>query len=455
MNPSRIPRVALVGRTNVGKSTLFNRLLERQKALVSDIAGTTRDRNEGDCLWRGNVIRVIDTGGLDVEATDEIEKQTIAQTKIAIKQADVILFVVDIKTGPLPQEQALARLLKKSNIPVIVVANKAETPTERAQVNTHEWYLQGLPTPVAVSALRGSGVGDLLDLVYETLIERGIPPIASSEQEAIRVAVIGKPNVGKSTLLNALLGEERFITSPTAHTTREPNDTLFRVGDKAFLFIDTAGMRKSGKVKKAGGLEAQAVRRNEHVVRSADVTLFLIDASESIGTQEKTLAGFVKDSGSGVILIANKWDLIEQKTTTTMNRYREYIAASIPFLKIAPVLFVSALTKQRVKTIFDAIETVQRNRTRWIDQKELDAFLKNALNAHTPSAGKGPSPPKILGIKQTDIAPPTFDLIVKAKRESTLSEGYVRFLVNRLSETFHLSGTPIRVHIRIARSVSA
>lgn len=450
-----IPRVALIGRTNVGKSTLFNRLLERPKALVSDVAGTTRDRNEGDCLWRGNVIRIIDTGGLDVEAESEIERQTILQAKIAMKQADVILFVLDAKIGPLPQEQELARMLKKSQVPVIVVANKAETPSERAHVENHEWYLQGLPKPIAISALRGSGVGDLLDLVYEKLIARGKPPIPSTLSDAIRVAVIGKPNVGKSTLLNALVGEERFITSPTAHTTREPNDTLIVRDGQSYLFIDTAGMRKSGKVRKAGGLEAQAVKRNQQVVRTADVTLFVIDASEPIGTQEKTLAGFIKDSGSGVILVVNKWDLVPQKTTTTMNRFREYVAASIPFLQIAPVLFVSALTKQRMKTVFDMIKTVQANRTRWIDEKELEAFLRSALKSHAPAAGKGPSAPKVLGIKQTDVAPLTFDLIVKAKRESTLSESYIRFLINRLLETFDLEGTPIRIHIRTARSVSS
>ncbi len=455
MTEPRIPRVALVGRTNVGKSTLFNRLLERQKALVSPIAGTTRDRNEGDCLWRGTVIRLIDTGGLDVEATSEIEVQTARQTQIAMNQADLILFVLDTKTGPLPQEQAFARLLKKTHLPVIVVANKAETPTERSSVETQEWQLQGLPTPIPISALRGSGVGDLLDVIYEKLTAQKTPPVPAPSETAIRVAVIGKPNVGKSTLLNALVGEERFITSTMAHTTREPNDTLIVVNDSAFLLVDTAGMRKSGKVKKTGGLEAQAVRRNQQVVRGADVTLLVVEASEPIGSQEKTLAGFIKDTGSGVILIVNKWDLIQEKTTTTINRYREYIAASIPFLQIAPVLFVSALSKQRVKTIFSMIETVQKNRTRWIDQKELDAFLNLSMKAHTPSAGKGPTPPKILGMKQTEIAPPTFDLIVKAKRESTLSESYIRFLSNRLTQTFQLEGTPIRLHIRTARSVSA
>ncbi len=455
MNNIRIPRIALVGRTNVGKSTLFNRLLERKKALVSTVAGTTRDRNEGECFWRGKVVNIVDTGGLDVVATDEIEKQTKEQAYIAMKQADLILFIVDTKVGILPQEQALARTLKKSTVPVIVVANKAESSAERSLAESHSWNLQGLETVIPISALRGSGVGDLLDLVYDTLIEHKRPPVDEIHLKPIRVAVIGKPNVGKSSLLNAMLGEQRFITSPTPHTTREPNDTLIEVGDQTYLFIDTAGMRKSGKVRKAGGLEAAAVRQNAQIVRGADVTLFVIDASEPIGNQEKTLAGFVKDSGSGVILVTNKWDLVEDKTTTTMNRYREYIAAHIPFLQIAPVLFVSALKKQRVKTIYDMINTVQLNRTRWIEQAELDLFLDSSMQAHKPSAGKGSLPPKILGMKQTNITPPTFDLIVKAKRISTISESYLRFLVNRLSTRFKLQGTPIRLHVRTARSVSS
>lgn len=454
MSEQKIPTIALVGRTNVGKSTLFNRLLESPKALVSDIAGTTRDRNEGECLWRGKVVRVVDTGGLDVEAADEIEKNTVAQTRYAIKHADLILFIMDAKTGPLPQEKELGLTFKKAKVPVLAVANKAETAAERASVFTQEWFLQGIGSPIAISALRGTGVGDLLDLIYDTLAEHGAPPVTSRELTATRVAVIGKPNVGKSTLLNALIGEERFIVSPIAHTTREPNDTLVRAGDKNFIFIDTAGMRKMGKVKKAGGLEAAAVRRNELAVRQADVTLFVVDASEPIGAQEKTLAGFLKDSGSGVIVVVNKWDLVKDKTPTTMNRYREYVAASIPFLQIAPVMFVSALTKQRVRTIFDMVETIQANRTKWLEPKKLDEFLHIALRTHAPAKGKGTSAPKVLGLKQVAVAPPVFDLIVKAKRDQSLSQSYIRFLVNRLSETFKLSGTPIKMHIRIARSVA-
>lgn len=447
MTEHKIPTVVLVGRTNVGKSTLFNRMLEEPKALVSDFPGTTRDRIEGECIWRGRMFKLVDTGGLDASEKDEIEKNILAQAKRAMKQADVILFVLDSKTGPLPQEHNLALTLNKSKTPVVVVANKTETAAERAMVKKSEWKLHGLPSPIAVSAVRGSGVGDLLDVIFEKLETAGVPPVETQKIEATRVAVIGKPNVGKSTLLNSLIGEERFITSTIAHTTREPNDTLVQIGEKKFVFIDTAGMRKSSKVKKAGGLEAEAVKRNERIVRLSDVTMLVLDATEQIGSQEKTLAGFLKDSKSGVIVIVNKWDLIPDKTTTTINRYREYIAAMIPFLEWAPVIFVSALTKQRVQTIFNEIEKVQNNRNKWLPEKELDEFLRRAIAEHKPIV-------KILGIKQVDIAPPTFDIIIKAKRLDVLRESYIRYLVNRLHRTFDFVGTPVKLNIRLARATA-
>ncbi|MEK7615139.1 MAG: ribosome biogenesis GTPase Der [Patescibacteria group bacterium] len=454
MSDPKIPTVVLVGRTNVGKSTLFNKLLEQPKALVSKIAGTTRDRNEGECLWRGNTIRIVDTGGFDVESHGDMEANILKQTGKAIKLADLILFLVDTKTGPMPQDTVIVNLLKKTNTPVIVVANKAESQKERMSVLQTAWPLKGLSFPVAISASRGSGIGDLLDLIFDALTKAGKPPVEAKPLEVTRVAVIGKPNVGKSSLLNAILGEERFITSPIAHTTREPNDTLVTVGDKNYILIDTAGMRKSGKVKKAGGLEEAAIRRNEYIVRIADITILVVDATEPIGTQEKTLAGFLKDSGSGVIIIVNKWDLVEDKTTRTMNQYRDYIAATIPFLSMAPVMFVSALTKQRVKDIFKTVDLVQANRNRWIGEKELERFIRKAIAGQAPIKGKGPAPPKILGLKQVSVAPPTFDLIIKVKRIEMLHPNYIRYLTNQLLKTFPLVGTTTKINIRIARSVS-
>ncbi len=449
-----MPTVVLIGRTNVGKSTLFNRLLEKPKALVSSVAGTTRDRNEGVCLWRGKEIKIIDTGGLDVKPNDEIEKNIKLQAEAAMKKADAILFVVDVKSGPLPQELELAKILQKVKIPVIVVGNKAEKAHERESVMQPEWKLQSLPLPIPVSAKTGVGVGDLLDETYDALISRNKIPLEPKELVATKVAVIGKPNVGKSTLLNAISGEERFITSDVAHTTREPNDTLVEYKKKRYLFIDTAGMRKKGKVKKSGGLEAAAVFRNERIINKADVTLLVVEANKPIGTQEKTLAGMLKKSGSGVIVIVNKWDLVEDKETNTMNEFRKYFATHFPFLKWAPFVFVSALTKQRVKTIFKSIDEVEKNRGFKINQQELYLFLQRAIKKHLPSKAKGSKPPKILGMKQVGEKPPYFEVIIKAKRTDVLNKSYLRFLENRLREENNLSGTPIKMHVSGAKSVS-
>ncbi len=450
----RIPTVALVGRTNVGKSTLFNRLLETQKALVSDVAGTTRDRNEGDCLWRGRVIRLIDTGGLDVNPNDDIEQDIARQAELAIEQADVLLFVVDLKSGAMPQERDLAKKFASVSKPVILVGNKAEKQAERLSIYEHQWAFPGLQKAVPVSAARGTGVGDLLDEIYDRLEEIGLQAVEHAETVGIKVAVIGKPNVGKSTLLNSISGEDRFITSPIAHTTREPNDTLVKRGDDTYIFIDTAGMRKKGKVRKAGGLEQASIRRNEWIVKQADVTILVVDANEPIGTQEKTLAGYLKDSGSAVIVVVNKWDLVKDKTTKTMSEYREYIGASIPFLRWAPVIFTSAINGQRVKTLFEHIDQVHERRTRTLENKELADFLGYAVRKHKPSLGKGPRAPRLLGLKQVSTAPPTFHLIIKSRRADTLHPSYLRFLENRLREEFGLWGTPIRIHVVLARSVS-
>ena len=449
-----LPTVVLVGRTNVGKSTLFNRMIEQSKALVSSVAGTTRDRNEGECLWRGKIIRVVDTGGLDVNKQDIIEKNILVQAELAMVQADIILFVVDAKGEPTPKDLELASKLWKSKTPIIVVGNKAEKPRERTGLKKASWRLRGLPLPVAVSATQGTGVGDLLDEVFEKLEKAGKPPIDYRKINAIRVSVIGKPNVGKSTLLNALLGEDRFITSPISHTTREPNDILVHLGEKTYLFVDTPGMRKRSSVKKAGGLEEMAVDKNEFIIRRSDVSLLVVDATEPIGSQEKTLAGLLKASGAGVMIIVNKWDLVADKETNTMNDYRKYFANEFPFLACAPVIFVSALKKQRTNTLFEMIDEIQAHRLTELSDKVLEKFMHAAVRQHLPSKGKGSKPPKALGLKQTSSAPPTFDLTVKAAREDALHPSYLRFLENRMRELHKLEGTPIRIHVRIATAVS-
>ncbi len=446
--PSAVPLIALVGRTNVGKSTLFNRVTDSHKALVSPVAGTTRDRLEGECLWRGRIVRFTDTGGLDVDTSGEIERNVVRQAEIAMEKADIICFVVDLKSGAMPQERELAKRLVKSNKPVIVVGNKAETISAVTTVHNREWQFPGLPAPLAVSALKGTGVGDLLDQVYDQLKKMGKPPADISQVHGVRVSVIGKPNVGKSSLLNAILGEERFIVSPIAGTTREPNDVKLAVGDRNYVFVDTAGMRKKSKVRGAGGLEEEGVERAASALRRCDVALFVVDATQPLGAQERTLAGLLQEAHVGVIIVANKWDLVPNKKADTINAFRKHIASALPFLAWAPILFTSAKEGQRVENIFGIVDAIQARRFTKLTESELEVFLKGAVRAHLPSKGKGPSPPKILAMEQVDVGPPYFQVVIKAKRLDVLHPSYLRFLENRLRERFDLEGTPVRLGVR-------
>jgi len=447
----KIPTVALIGRTNVGKSTLFNRLVEERKALVSSAPGTTRDRNEAEVFWQGKIFRLVDTGGTDSEFGIEIEEATHRQVDNAIKDADLILFVVDLKVGPLPQERSLAKKLKTVNKPIILVGNKAETPNLVASVHTPEWRLAGLRAPIAVSALRGTGTGDLLDLVHKELRKIKHPAVEKKEEPVTRVAIIGRPNVGKSSLVNAILGEERVITSAMAHTTREPIDTPLEINGKKYLLIDTAGMRKSGKTKKAGGLEMAGVARTKDAVDRADVVLLVLEAPEQIGAQDKAIAGLLDGSKAGTIIVANKWDLIPNKTPTTINDYQKYVAGMMPFISYAPVIFTSAKTGQRVENIFALVDQVQKARHQEISDEELDSFLRRAINHRPPIRGKVVKPPKALGLRQTGHCPPSFAVTIKARREDAISQSYLRYIENRLHEEFDFTGTPVIVRARLPR----
>lgn len=442
-----IPTITLVGRTNVGKSTLFNRLVEQPAALVSRIAGTTRDRKEGLCEWRGVSLRLIDTGGLDVDPKHELDAQVVEQTHIAMQEADLLVFVLDVQTGPLPQDIELAKLLRDGDTPVMVVANKADRLALRESIHSNEWRLAGLPTPLPLSSTHGSGIGDFLD----ALVDR-VKDIALKEYEPIpidaRIALIGKPNVGKSSLLNDLTGTNRMIVSDQAHTTREPHDTLIEHRGKNYLFIDTAGMRKFARTKQTGGLEAAGVERTKRIIEQADVTLFLIDVSKPLNVQDRALAGLLKSKNTGIIIVANKWDLVENKETNTMNEFRDYLARSFPFLRWAPVVFISATTGQRTKTLYDHIEHVRRNRALEISHEDLKYFLVGAMKKHSPKKGKGPVPPKVLDLKQVASNPPKFELIIRSKMANTLATAWVRYLENQLREHFDLEGTPVTIYVR-------
>lgn len=442
------PKVAIVGRMNVGKSTLFNRLIEEQKSLVSDIPGTTRDRYEGDCIWRGQVIRLIDTGGLDMRYEDDIEKHIAAQARFAIEEAEVIVFAVDARTGLQPEDRQLAKELMDTKKPVITIANKADNRTLQESVNT-DTYNWPLDLPMAVSAKRGTGTGDLLDLIYEELEKAGKPAVDITEIATTRISVLGRPNVGKSSLLNTIIGEERFIASPMEHTTRGPNDTIIDINNKRYALVDTAGMRKKARVRASKSrLEKKGVDQTRGSVTRADVILFVLDITQRIQSQDKHIGGDLADSGVSVVIVANKWDLIPDKDPNTINEYEKYIRAHLPMLHYAPIIFTSAVTGQRVPAIFDIIDHIFQTRFTQLSDKETKRFMSQAIMKHKPSRGKGIKHPRIIGFRQRHVNPPTFDLHIDLPRKEALNPSYVRFLMNLLREEYDFEGTPIKIVIR-------
>lgn len=445
---SHMPKIAIIGRTNVGKSSLFNRMVEEQKSLVSTVAGTTRDRFEADCLWRAEVFRLIDTGGLNVDRSDEIERSIVEQATMAIEEADVIFFIVDMLVGPTPDDREIAKLIFSKKKPVMVIGNKADTAPVRLRGEGVEWQNWALPRPIPVSAKQGTGIGDVLDLAREKLIELGVPPQPVSSVATMRVAVLGEPNVGKSTLLNAVLGQKRFITANQAHTTREPNDAPITHDGKNYLFIDTAGIRRAASIRNNGApLESQGVERTLKVLERTDVALFVLDVKKGITAQDKHLAGVLCDSGVSVIIVVNKWDLVEDKTPTMINKVEDYIRKLLPHLKYAPMVFVSALNGQRTNTLYKTIDMVFDHRFIHLSDDDLKQFMSRAIMKHRPSKGKGVKHPKILFFVQEKTNPPRFLLKVNLSRKDSLADSYLRFLENIMREKYDFFGTPIRIRV--------
>lgn len=443
------PTIALVGRTNVGKSTLFNRLIEESKAIVSAIPGTTRSSNYGESIWRGSILEIIDTGGLERRTKDPFMDAIREQVKKALEDADVILFMIDLRTGIMPLDREVAKYLAGTKKAIILVGNKAERKDARDEAMRASWAALGFGAVVPISAATGMGVGDLLDLVFDELQKQHIePPTIEEERHPIRVAIIGKPNVGKSSLLNALVGSQRAIVSEIAHTTREPQDTLVRINDTLYLFIDTAGIRK--QARHGLGLESTGIQKSFDVIRRADIALFVLDLASDIGAQDRYLAGLLNDAKVGIVVVANKWDLMPDKKSDTPTRTRELLSGNFPFMQWAPIEFVSAKTKERVEKLFSLITTIFENRKREITDSALDRFFRSAIREHRPARGKGVKHPYIYDMKQTSSTPPTFMISVKGRRDS-IHPSYLRFLENRLRDYFHFEGTPITIHSKAIR----
>ena len=444
------PLIAIIGRTNVGKSTLFNRLIEQKKAISSSVAGTTTDINFGLCEWRDATLTVMDTAGLDFTSKDATDENLKRQALVAMKKADLICFVVDSTTGLLPEDRALANYLQKTKKPVVVLANKADNPHKRSLADDNEWLKMGFGKPLAVSAANGTGVGDALDEIVNALrathtLSKEMPKID------VRVAIIGRPNVGKSSLLNRLAGEERVIVSEIPHTTREPQDTLLQFhdsvrGEKNLLLIDTVGIRKKGHV--SPGIEKIGVHLSLGEMERADVALLMVDAVEGVGVQEKRLAGLISDKKVGLMIVVNKWDLATEKNIGDAEEYAEYVRGQLQFLEWVPVIFMSAKTGDRVQKVLPHILDIADARLRIIPQEDLDLFTEKLKKIHHSAFKKGEKRPKVYGISQTGTMPPEFMVVVHDKE--TIHPNFLRFIENRMREEFAFPGTPIRV---IAREI--
>jgi len=434
----RLPVVAVVGRPNVGKSTLFNRVLGRRVAIVDDRPGVTRDRNFARAEWAGRDFAIVDTGGV-VEGSDQpIDRAVRAQALAAVDQADVVLFVVDGREGVHPLEELLAELLRKSGKPIILVANKMDN-LPRGETH-HEFWSLGMGEPVPVSALSGKASGDLLDRVLALLPPE---PAGPQPEDEIRVAVVGKPNVGKSSLVNRLLGEERVVVSEQAGTTRDPVDTPFTYHGKTLVFIDTAGLRRQVKIKDS--LEYYSSLRAERVIHEADVCIVLVDASEQeLHTQDVKIAETAWEAGKGVILVANKWDLVEKETMTAPD-WEKVVRERIPFLQWVPILFASALTGQRVRKCLDLVLEVQAERERRVETHEVNQVLERLVDHQPPPHFRGRRV-KLRYATQIAVKPPTF--AVFANYPKALPEHYIRFIHNGFREAWTFMGTPIRLRVR-------
>jgi len=427
---------AIVGRPNVGKSTLFNRLTETREAIVDEVSGVTRDRNYGQCFWNGIRFSVIDTGGYVMNSEDIFEEEINKQVMLAIGEADVILFMVDVTTGVHELDSSVAEMLRKVDKKVFLVVNKVDN-NERL-LDAAEFYSLGLGDYFPLSSMNGSGTGDLLDEVVKRL------PSDSAEilPDIPRVAIVGRPNVGKSSLINTLLGEERNIVTPLAGTTRDSIYTRYNKFKHDFLLVDTAGLRKKAKVSE--DIEFYSVMRAIRTIENSDICLLLIDATRGIEAQDLNIISLIQKNSKGLIVLVNKWDLIEKENNTTKIYEREIKEKTAPFVDY-PVLFISAINKQRVHKILDLVETVNENRKRKIPTSALNEVMLEIIRDNPPPSLKGKYV-KIKYVTQLPTYSPTFAFFCNLPQY--VREPYRRYIENRLREKFELTGVPVRIFFR-------
>jgi GTPase len=436
--------VVLVGRPNVGKSTLFNRLTGARRAIVAPIAGTTRDIIAADAEWQGAHVTVVDTGGMFGASKDPLHELVLQQGHRAIASADLIVFVLDGRDGLVSGDEEIAATVRQSGRPVVVAVNK--TDDRRAQARLVEFYALGFDPVIAIASEHGTGVGDLLDAVTSRLsVGKSVPP---AEPEETKVAIIGRPNVGKSSLVNRLLKEERMVVSEMAGTTRDPVDSILKWHKQQFRIVDTAGIRRAGKVARSGEIEAVSVMLARRAIARADVAVLLIDAVEGPTDQDATVAGEAERTGCGVIIAVNKWDLIEDRSNEKIRHFDDYIKQTLKFLDYAPVLHISAMTGDRTPKLLETIDRVAKARLRRVPTGELNRFVEAVTQSHAP-VSPGKKNVRVLYAAQTGVAPPTFVFFTNVA--TTFHFSYERYLANRLRESFGFDGTPIRLEVRARR----
>ena len=432
------PAVAIIGRPNVGKSTFFNYLAGSRISIVEDTPGVTRDRIYADTNWRGRNFTLIDTGGIEPESEDIILSQMREQANLAISMANVIVFVTDIRQGVTAADREIALMLKKSGKPIVLVCNKADN-FEKDREEIYEFYNLGLGDPFPISASNALGIGDVLDEIYKDFAEK---EDGEDDDTTIKVAIIGKPNVGKSSLINKLLGENRAIVSDIAGTTRDAIDTNLENEYGKYVFIDTAGIRRKSKVKES--IEKFSIMRTLLAVERADVCLMMIDALEGVTDQDAKIAGEAHEAGKGIIIVVNKWDEYE-KETGTLEKYKKEIYNKLSYLSYAPIIFISAKTGQRVNKLFDLINFVAEQNALRVSTSVLNQVINEAIAIVQPPTDKGKRL-KIFYATQASTKPPTFVIFVNNKELFHFS--YERYLVNNIRKEFGLEGTPVRVIVR-------
>jgi len=431
------PIVAIVGRPNVGKSTIFNYIGRNRLSIVEDIPGVTRDRIYMDSEWLGRNFTMIDTGGIEFETDDQILTAVRNQAKIAIEEADAIMFVVDGKTGMTVADDEVAIILRNARKPVLLVVNKIDNMQNEADI--YEFYNLGLGDPIAISATNALNLGDMLDRLVEALPKEQTP---HEENDQIKVAVIGRPNVGKSSLVNSIIGVDRVIVSNVAGTTRDAIDTHFVKDAQHYVMIDTAGMRRKGKIDMP--VERYSVIRSLRAVDRADVVLMVIDAEEGVTEQDKKIAGYAHEAGKASIIVVNKWDLVEKDSKTSL-AFTETIREELGFMQYSPVVFVSALTKQRVHRVTELVKYVADQHAMRIATSVLNQVVEDATAINPPPSDRGRRL-KIYFTTQPDVKPPTFIFFVNDPEIMHFS--YLRFLENRLRESFGFEGTPLKLVVR-------